>query len=44
MDIASFLKDSDGGLAADYCSDSFVHLTEAGAYAWVQALKAYAGY
>lgn len=44
MDIASFMKDSDGGLASDYCSDDFVHLTDAGASAWTKVLKAYAGY
>lgn len=44
MDIASFMKDSDGGLATDYCSDNFVHLTDAGASAWTKVLKAYAGY
>lgn len=44
FDIASFMKDADNGLATDYCSDSFVHLTDAGAYAWVKALKAYVGF
>ncbi len=43
MDIASFMKDSSGALATDYCSDNFVHLTDAGAQAWVKVLKAYAG-
>ena len=43
MDIASFMKDADNGLATDYCSDSYVHLTDAGAYAWTSVLKAYAG-
>lgn len=43
MDIASFMKDADNGLATDYCSDNYVHLTDAGAYAWTCALKAYAG-
>lgn len=43
MDIASFMKDSDNGLATDYCSDSFVHLTNDGASAWTKVLKAYAG-
>ncbi len=43
MDIASFMKDSDNGLATDYCSDSFVHLTNEGASAWTKVLKAYAG-
>lgn len=44
MDIASFMKDSSGALASDYCSDNFVHLTDAGAKAWSNALNAYAGY
>ena len=43
MDIASFMKDADNGLATDYCSDDYVHLTDAGAYAWTSVLKAYAG-
>ncbi|MBE6823800.1 MAG: hypothetical protein E7513_00485 [Ruminococcaceae bacterium] len=43
MDIASYMKDSSGGLATDYCSDNFVHLTDAGAQAWVKVLKAYVG-
>lgn len=43
MDIASFMKDADNGLATDYCSDNYVHLTDAGAYAWTSVLKAYAG-
>lgn len=43
MDIASFMKDSEGALASDYCSDNYVHLTDDGASAWTKALKAYAG-
>ncbi len=43
MDIASYMKDAYGALATDYCSDNFVHLTDAGAQAWVKVLKAYAG-
>ena len=44
IDIAPYMKDSTGGLASVYCSDNYVHLTEAGAKAWIQVLKAYTGY
>lgn len=44
IDIASYMRDSTGGLATPYCSDSYVHLTEAGAKAWIQVLMAYTGY
>ena len=44
VDVASYLKDSTNGLAADYCSDNYVHLTTAGAKVWIKVLKAYAGY
>lgn len=42
VDIAPYMKDSTGGLASVYCSDGYVHLTNAGASAWVRVLLAYA--
>ena len=44
IDVASYMKDSTGGLATRFCSDSFVHLTDEGAIAWIKVLKAYTGY
>ncbi len=44
IDVAPYMRDSTGGLATPYCSDSYVHLTEAGAKAWIQVLMAYTGY
>lgn len=44
VDVASYMKDGTGGLATEYCSDSYVHLTDRGAAAWVAVLKDYAGY
>lgn len=41
IDVASYMKDSTGGLATSYCSDSFVHVTDAGAAAWVKVLLAF---
>ncbi len=41
IDIAPYMKDSTGGLATAFCSDSFVHLTNEGAKTWIQVLKAY---
>lgn len=40
IDIAPYMMDSTGGLATKYCSDSFVHVTDAGAAAWVKVLLA----
>ena len=42
VDIASYMKDATGGMAQKYCSDEYVHLTEAGAEVWIQVLKAFA--
>ena len=42
VDIASYMKDATGGMAQKYCSDEYVHLTEAGAKVWIQVLKAFA--
>lgn len=44
INVAPYLKDSTNGLATSYCSDSFVHLTYAGADAWIKVLKNFAGY
>lgn len=42
IDIASYMKDSTGGLALGYCSDEYVHLSRAGADTWIKVLKAFA--
>jgi len=42
IDVAPYMKDSTGGLATIYCSDSFVHLSTEGAKAWVKVLRAFA--
>lgn len=42
VDIASYMKDATGGLATEYCSDKYIHLTFAGAQVWVQVLKNFA--
>ena len=44
IDIASYMKDSTGGLATVFCSDNYVHLTYAATERWVKVLKAYTGY
>lgn len=44
IDIASYMKDSTGGLATAFCSDNYVHLTYAATECWVKVLKAYTGY
>ena len=44
IDVASYMKDSTGGLAAKYCSDNYVHITTEGAKAWVNVLRAFDGY
>jgi hypothetical protein len=41
IDIASYMKDSTGGLATPYCSDNYVHLTYAATERWVLVLKAF---
>lgn len=43
VDIATAMKDSNGGLRAAYCSDKFVHLTYAGCDAWTAVLRNYVG-
>ncbi len=42
IDVASHLKDSDGTLAAAYCSDHYVHETNAAYAVWLQAFHDYA--
>ncbi len=42
IDVASYLKDSTGGLAGSYTSDHYVHLSTAGVQVWIQVLKNYA--
>lgn len=44
IDIAPYMKDSTGGLATPYCSDNYVHVTDAGVDTWIKVLKAYTGY
>lgn len=44
IDVAPYMRDATGGLATDYCSDEYVHLTDAGVAVWIKALKAYAAY
>ena len=44
IDVASYMKDKTGGLASKYCSDDYVHITTAGASAWVSVLRAFEGY
>lgn len=43
VDVATYLKDANGGLAAQYCSDQYVHLTQAGAQVWINVLKNFVG-
>ncbi len=39
IDVATPMKDSTGGLASQYCSDNYVHLTQAACKLWVSTLK-----
>ena len=41
IDVAAYMKDATGGLAAIYCSDSFIHVTDEGAAAWIRVLKSW---
>ncbi len=41
IDIATPLKDSTGGLAEKYCSDAYVHFTDAACKLWIDILKNY---
>jgi len=42
VNVASALKNDQGGLREDYCSDDYCHLTETGVKAWIQYLRDYA--
>lgn len=42
INIADALADSDGNLKAEYCSDGFVHQTNAAYEVWTSLLKGYA--
>lgn len=42
IDIATYLSDNQGCLAAQYCSDGYVHLNESAYDIWVQVLRNYA--
>lgn len=41
IDIATSLKNDKGHLEESYCSDEYVHLTDAGCQVWVECLIAY---
>lgn len=43
IDMATPLADSDGDLAAQYCSDGFVHQTAAAYEIWTDVLRKYVG-
>ena len=43
VDMATPLSDGGGNLAAAYCSDHYVHQTNAAYQVWVQVLRQYAG-
>lgn len=43
IDIATPMKDSNNGLAAKYCSDKYVHLTQAACVLWISLLKGFVG-
>ena len=42
IDIATPLKDEEGYLKAEYCSDGFYHLSPAGLQVWLETLRSYA--
>ena len=42
IDVAPFMRDSTGGLATAYCSDQYVHVSEAGVDTWIKVLLAHA--
>ncbi|MGI6005031.1 MAG: SGNH/GDSL hydrolase family protein [Christensenellales bacterium] len=39
VDVSTPLKGDDGGLKREYCSDEYVHLTDAGCLVWLDVLK-----
>ena len=42
INVAQVLKDENGGLKTEYCSDKYIHLTTAGIEAWIAYLKTWA--
>ncbi len=42
IDVAPFMRDETGGLATAFCSDNYVHLSDAGVDMWIKVLKAHA--
>ena len=44
VDVAHYLKDDRNSLAEEYCSDEYVHITEAAAQVWAEQLKNPANY
>lgn len=44
IDVFPYMQDSSGGLAAEYCSDKYVHVTEKGVAVWLSVLRAHANY
>ena len=42
VNVAEALKNEQGGLREEYCSDDYCHLTNSGVKAWIQYLKDYA--
>lgn len=42
VDIYQYVEDHTGRMASNYELDKSIHMNEAGCYAWMQALKAYA--
>lgn len=41
VNVASALKNEQGGLREEYCSDDYCHLTTAGVKAWIQYIRDY---
>ena len=41
VDVATSMKDANGGLKKQYCSDNYVHMTPEGCQVWVEVLKDY---
>lgn len=44
IDLYPYFQNGAGGLAKEYCSDKYVHITEKGVDVWISVLKAYANY
>ena len=42
IDVAPYMRDATGGLATSFCSDQYVHLSDAGVDMWIKVLKAHA--